>query len=110
MGKDDVMVKVRSLLHPSRKESEAVDSGTIVSLTEKSPKPSQQPREGVDVPYNAKAIPVIPWTDTLPRPDELTLRHVCREFYKENILEYALWDVVGGAKWRLDKIGYCLEY
>ncbi len=36
----------------------------------------------------AKAIPVIPWTDTLPRPDELTLRHVCREFYKENILEY----------------------
>lgn len=34
MGKEDVMVKVRSLLHPSRKESEAVDSGTIVSLTE----------------------------------------------------------------------------
>lgn len=35
MGKEDVMVKVRSLLHPSTtKESTASDSGTIVSLTE----------------------------------------------------------------------------
>ncbi|BCS30744.1 uncharacterized protein APUU_81047S [Aspergillus puulaauensis] len=52
MGKEDIMVKVRSLLHPSAKESTSSDSITTASLMEKSPKVPQQTRGVGHGPYN----------------------------------------------------------